>query len=117
MSAKVRMQIGKVWLETDSMSAKDAISALSEYAEVFSQTTCGECQSDNVRPSHRQAQGYDFYEMLCLACGARLQFGQRRDGGCLFPKRKDTDGNWLPNGGWSKYQPKQTNHDDAAEFF
>ena len=114
MSTKVRIQVGRVWLEVDSTSVKDAIRDLSDYADVFSHTSCGACQSQEVRPTHRQAQGYDFYEMTCLACGARLSFGQLRDGDGLFPKRKDKEGNWLSGNGWVKYQQAAESSDDMG---
>ena len=28
-----------------------------------------------------------------------------KKGGRLFPKRKDKEGNWLPDGGWVKWNP------------
>ena len=41
-----------------------------------------------------------------MDCGAKLAFGANKKGGGLFPKRKDADGNWLPDGGWQKWNPK-----------
>ena len=111
MSTKVRMQIGKTWLEVDSESAKEAVRELSEYAEVFSETKCGECGSQDVRPTFRQAKGYDFYEMTCLACGAKLGFGQTKDGNRLFPKRKDQDGGPIGKDGWHRYESQGQNED------
>jgi hypothetical protein len=104
VSAKIRVQIGKTWIEVDANSVKEAIQGLSEYTEVFSQGECGLCQSHEVAPMHREAQGFSFYEMTCLSCGARLSFGQTREGGRLFPKRKDKDGNPIGNWGWHKFQ-------------
>ncbi len=106
-NAKVRVQIGKTWIEIDASSVKEAIIGLAEYSEVFSQAECGLCQSHEIAPMHRSAQGYDFYEMGCLSCGAKLGFGQTREGGRLFPKRKDQDGNVIGVNGWHKYQPNR----------
>lgn len=47
---------------------------------------CGHCQSNNIAFNHRVASGYDFYALRCRKCGAEFSFGQRRDGGGLFPK-------------------------------
>ena len=40
-----------------------------------------------------------------MDCGAKLAFGVMKKGGRLFPKRKDKENNWLPNGGWVKWNP------------
>ena len=108
MNAKVRMQVGRVWVEVDAGSVKDAIRGISDYAEFFSHTTCGMCGDQNARPSHREAKGYDFYEMECLSCGAVLSFGQTKEGGRLFPKRKNADGYEIGKDGWHQYQGTQT---------
>ena len=44
-----------------------------------------------------------YYELRCADCGAKLAFGCNQDGQNLFPKLKDKDGNYLPNGGWVKW--------------
>ena len=75
--------------------------------EVFRETTCGLCGSEQVAPSHRVAKGYDFYSMDCLGCGATLSFGQTREGERLFPKRRDKEGNEVGKSGWHQYQHTQ----------
>ena len=106
--AKVRVQAGKAWIEVEASNVKEAMQGIGEYAEVFKEDTCQCCQSTNVIPIHRNAQGYDFYEMVCCDCGAKLSYGQTREGGRLFPKRSDKDGNYLPNMGWHKYSGGDT---------
>jgi translation initiation factor 2 beta subunit (eIF-2beta)/eIF-5 len=88
----------------ECQGVKDAIKALSEYVEVFQECQCCLCQSEDVIPTHRQAQGYDFYEMTCSGCGAKLSFGQTKEGERLFPKRKDKDGREIGKFGWHQYQ-------------
>ena len=107
MTTSVRYPIGKGWITVEGESVKDAIRDLSDYSEVFNETTCGICQSDQIRPSHRSAKGYDFYEMVCCSCGAKLSFGQTREGEKLFPKRKDQDGYEIGKNGWHQYQATQ----------
>jgi hypothetical protein len=104
MNARIRYPVGRAWIEVEANSVKDAIRDLSEYAEVLGECQCGQCGSDRVQPTHRLAKGYDFFEMVCLACGAQLSFGQTREGGRLFPKRKDKDGCELGKNGWHHYQ-------------
>ena len=48
--------------------------------------------------------GNDYYAIHCQTCGAELALGQKKTGDTLFIKRKDKDGNILPNGGWKKWQ-------------
>jgi hypothetical protein len=78
--------------------------------EVFdSDTQCGVCGSQNLKFRHRRAQDkYDYYELACQErdCRARLSFGQKTATKDLFPKRKDADGNWLPNRGWQQFKAK-----------
>lgn len=111
MSVRVRYPVGRAWLDVEAVSVKEAIKELSEFVEVLGEAKCGLCESDWVQPRHRLARGYDFYEMACLSCGARLSFGQTREGGRLFPKRKDTDGNEIGKSGW--YQWEATQQDSA----
>jgi hypothetical protein len=49
---------------------------------------------------------WTYYELRCADCGARLSFGSMKKGGGLFPRRKDSEGNWLPDRGWVKWNPK-----------
>lgn len=101
---KVRVNYGRVWLETDVNSPKDAIRELSEFAEVFCEQTCGACKSTNVTASHREHDGHDYYSVRCIDCGAELSFGQKKNGRSLFAKRKDKDGNTLDNRGWTRWR-------------
>lgn len=103
-----------VTLESDCADVKETLLFLSGVSEVFSIDICGACKSTNIRPLVRHAakgkQTFDFYELSCNDCRARLSFGQLADGSNgLFPKRRDDEGNWIPNGGWAKYQapPKE----------
>lgn len=90
---------------------KEAFKRLASAQEVFDgDDTCGMCNSADVRFRVREVtkanKTFDYYELVCGKCFARLSFGQSQDTVSLFPKRKDGDGNWLPNRGWSKYVPK-----------
>lgn len=104
MSTKVRYPVGKCWIEVEAQSVKEALQAVCEYAQVFGECQCGLCGSDKVMPCHRVAKGYEFYSMECLGCGAQLSFGQTKEGGRLFPKRKDQNGYEVGKHGWHQYQ-------------
>jgi len=115
MGAKVRMQLGKTWVEVECMSVKEAIEEMSDYAEVFTNSQCGICKGEDVLPRHRKVQSsgktYDFYEMVCLSCGATLTFGQTLADHKLFPRRRDAKGNELGHDGWHQYQATQPDGD------
>jgi hypothetical protein len=105
MTMRVRWQVRTaLWLEFDANDAKHAIEQMTVFAEIFGESQCGACKSQNVRPVHRKAKGYDFYEIRCLDCGASLKFGQKKEDGSLFPKRKGENDEYLPHNGWVKYQ-------------
>lgn len=90
---------------------------MSALGELFSpaNTECGCCKSKQVRPVVRtvetgegkKREEFTYYEMHCMntTCRARLAFGCNKTGDSLFPKKKGEDGQWLPNNGWSKYDP------------
>lgn len=109
----VRYPVGKAWVTVECDTVKDAIKVISEYAEVFCEGECGLCQGTDVAPLHRTSKGYDFYEIECLSCGARLSFGQTKEGGRLYPKRKDKDGVEIGKHGWHQYQYTQP---DSGDF-
>jgi hypothetical protein len=96
---------GRVKVELEGESQKDIFEAISKFQEVFDETNCGKCQSENLRFVVRNVDDNLYYELRCLDCGARLSFGVHKKGGGLFPKRKDGD-KWLPDGGWVKWNSK-----------
>jgi hypothetical protein len=94
----------KLEFELEGSGQKEIFKELALIQEIFSETKCGLCGSTNIRFIVRNVDGNDYYELKCNDCGAVLAFGQHKKGGTLFPKRKDDDGNYLPNKGWYKYQ-------------
>jgi len=102
---KARMTLGSVVIESEG-TEKEVFADLARAAEVFSHTVCRACESTNVRPSVREVDGNTYYEMHCNDCHAALSFGQTKQGGKLFPRRKK-DEQWLPNGGWVTRQAAQ----------
>lgn len=101
---------GRMVFDLDVKDHKDAFTQLNMVQEVFEETTCGKCNSDQIKFRHRQTQKdkktYDYYEMICEKCRARLSYGCHQEGGTLFPKRKDEDGNYdKQSRGWVKWVP------------
>ena len=103
MKLKYTTSNGKISVEFDGESYKDLFGQISSFQEIFEETHCGACESENLKFIVRTVDENDYYELRCLDCGARLSFGVMKKGGGLFPKRKDKDGNWLPNRGWVKW--------------
>lgn len=104
---KIRFRVNaRVTVEADVNDMKQGFHFVSEVQESMGAGPCGHCESANVAPSFRQAQGYDFYSLVCQDCGHELSFGQRRDDGGLFPKMKDKEGNLIDHKGWAPpYNP------------
>jgi len=103
----------KLWLEVEANSVTEAIEIISGYATVFSITKCGKCGSERVRPEHRVASGYNFYNIRCDECGAQFDFGQHKEGGTLFPKR---DKGWYVYQGGSEGGPAAPTEDGNRAF-
>jgi hypothetical protein len=96
----------KLTFELEASGQKEIFKELALIQEIFSEEKCGLCSSTNLKFIVRNVDGNDYYELRCADCGALLAFGQHKKGGTLFPKRKDDNGNYLPNKGWHKYQKK-----------
>jgi hypothetical protein len=62
------------------------------------------CGQSHLTYEVRDYDGNNYYKLVCRDCHAQLDFGQRRDGNNLFIKRKDAEGNALPNNGWYRWQ-------------
>lgn len=103
---KINYKLGNLNVEFESDTVKDIFTQLSIFQEVFGELKCGKCDSENLRFVVRENDGNEYYELRCLDCGARLSFGVHKKGGSLFPKRKDSEGNWLPDKGWQKWNGK-----------
>ena len=96
----------RITVEVEGDSQRDLFSEIGKVQEVFEQDTCGKCGHDDIKFVVRTVDDNQYYELRCANCGARLSFGAMKKGGGLFPKRKDGEGNWLPDGGWVKWNPK-----------
>jgi hypothetical protein len=99
---------GSTEITVEGDDVKACFEQMASAQEVFLNSRCGACDSDATRFVVRENQGFVFHEVRCTDCGAALSFGQKKEDGSLFPKRKNKAGDWLDNGGWTKYrQPEQ----------
>ena len=103
---EVTKKIGSLTITFEGETQKDIVKQLSSLEEVFGESACGKCGSEKLKWVCRENDGNEYYELRCLDCGAKLAFGVNKKGGGLFPKRKDGEGNWLPDKGWVKWNNK-----------
>jgi len=115
VTMKARQRFGSVEIEFDG-DVKEIFEQASVAAEVFGHSVCKACGSPEVRPVVREVDGNKYYEMRCCNCPCRLSFGQTKQGGKLFPRRKSSDGNWIPNGGWEDWrESRAVSASDASD--
>lgn len=106
---KVSLTNGKVTVESsDSDNMKDVFKQLAALQEVFFNTQCQACKSENTRFVVRNVESgkrnFNFHEIWCLDCKAKLAFGEHASGeGSLFPKRKTDENEPLGKFGWHKF--------------
>ncbi len=115
MEIQYRSQNGRLFIKVEGVNQKEVFEKLASAQEVFeADDKCGCCGKANLRFRVRHVpkgtKTFDYYEMVCQDCYARLAFGQSTDTVSLFPKRKDEQGEWLPTRGWSKYVPREDNN-------
>lgn len=117
MKVQYKAQSGRLIFEVEGETPKALFSNIAAIQEVFdAERVCGVCGCEDIRFLARKVDDFDFYELACQArdCRARFAFGQAKKGGSLFPKRKDDDNHWLPNGGWAKWEGGAHTVDAAA---
>ena len=106
MSDGCKFKAGNLVFELDASDDKQLFTKLGHLQEIFDQKG-GKCGNDDIQWVTRVVESgkktYNYFEARCKSCRAKLSFGVRQEGGELFPKRKDDDGNYLPDGGWLKW--------------
>lgn len=101
MKVHYKTRNGRLIFELEGQSPKKLFHDIAVTQEIFeADSTCGCCNSPNIRLRVRMPQDVEFHEMYCDDCAAALSFGQTRQGDRLFAKRKDSEGQLLPNRGW-----------------
>lgn len=98
---------GRLSIQLDGDSQKDVFRQISSFQEVFEESSCGACSSEDLRFVVRTVDDNNFYELHCNKCYSRLAFGQHKNKeGTLFPRRKDEEGKVLGKRGWTKWNPE-----------
>jgi hypothetical protein len=101
--------------EFDSANVKELWKQIGEVQEVFGETHCGACKSENIRFRCRTVEENDYYELHCTDCNKVKAYGQLKKGNKLFPKRKDKEGNWLKDNGWVSWGNLRDDASDSGE--
>ena len=104
---RVTYKTDRMDITVDGADVKACFDELAKAMEVFGETVCGACQSNDVAFVHRENDGYTFREAQCRECGHALAFGLKKSDLSMFPRRKDKAGNWLDNEGWGKFSRQQ----------
>jgi hypothetical protein len=107
---------GRLAVEVEGNDIKAIFDELAGAQEVFGVSVCGACDSKNLHFQVRQVQGNTYRAVKCSDCGCELNFGTRKADGQIYPRRKDKDGNWLDNNGWTKYSGKPHTEDADDPF-
>lgn len=92
----------EVTLEGETV--RDMYAKLANVEEIFQESCCGKCSSEDITHVVRTVDDNNFYEIRCNGCRAVLSLGCHKKGGTLFPKRKDADGKYLSDKGWVVWQ-------------
>ena len=113
MKVQYKTKNGRFVVEFEASTQTELWKQLAEFQEVFEDLTCTKKVGDKVHTSDkvrfvvRNVDDNDFYELHCVEPGplrgARKSFGVHKKGGTLFPKTKTSDGEWLPDFGWTKF--------------
>ena len=110
---KALLQVSdRLTIEVEAESQKALFSGIADAQEIFGEEKCGKCSNTDLQYRVRDVDGNQYYEIKCknLSCNARFKFGLHKTGGTLFPKKKE-DGEWLPDGGWMKWN-KETQSEE-----
>lgn len=86
---EVKFQCGKFEISLECSNEKELFEKVADLQEVFGNRYFGpdgEEDTDLVY-SVRESDGNKFYELVSKRYKKRLQFGQRKTGGTLFPKK------------------------------
>lgn len=86
MKIKVNLPMGAnaIQIEGEVADFKGLIKNLSAFEGI--PTACKNCKGKNLWPNFRQPQGNTYYSIKCSDCGWEFKYGQKKEGGTLFPK-------------------------------
>ena len=101
---KVTYRTGKFTVEAEG-GTTEIFKQLASFDSVFGNCINKVNGSENICFRHRVVDENDYFEMYDKDTFHTLKFGRTKKDQSLFPRRKDADGNWMPDNGWSKFDP------------
>lgn len=115
---RLNLKAGNNIIQIEGETQIDVFKQAASVQETFGESSCGKCKSTNLKYVIRKAEAdgeeYEYPELHCRECGAKLTFGQEKKDGGLWPIRserdgkkykRDENGKKIPKGsnGWVKY--------------
>lgn len=122
---KVSWNFGEMKFEFEGQNTKEIFKQIASAQVTFQDSKCGACGNEQLvyidRVAESEGEKYEYLEIQCTKCRAKLSFGQGKDGS-LYPKRAKTgkkgkvlkDGDktvYLDNNGWTKFVPNAEDKD------
>ena len=101
---KVTYKTGKFSVEAEG-NTTEIFEQLAAFDSVFGNCVNKANDSENIGFRHRIVDENHYYEMYDKDTFHTLKFGKTKKDQSLFPRRIDVDGNWIDNGGWTKFDP------------
>jgi hypothetical protein len=85
---------GPLTFELEAADDTSLFEQLAHVQSLFGDTCCGKCKGTNlqfrVRKAGKNAE-FTYYERVCQDCGAKLDYGQNRQGRSMYTKRTIQD--------------------------
>lgn len=111
MKVRYTTQCGRIGAEFEGDSQADIFRQIASFQEVFeSALVCrkNKMESKDIRFVVRQDKDEnEYFEARVISgplAGTKKSYGQyKKPKGGLFARSKDSDGNWLPDNGWVKW--------------
>jgi len=105
---KVLLKVSdKITVELEAKDQQDMFKQIASFEEVFGVDKCGKCKSTDLKYILRMNDGDEYFELHCQKCFAKFAFGCHKKSDTVFPKRKDKEGNFLPDNGWVKWDKEK----------
>ena len=115
MEVKYRSADGRFEVMFDEKDQCGLFEKLAAFQEIFEDDNNVVIENESVPQSDlkfrvRKVDGNEFYEKVYAGnnpklFGYKMEYGSSKENkGCLFPKRKDKEGNYYKNGGWHKWE-------------
>ena len=116
---KAEFKVGNLTLVAEGTTPEGIFKELALLQATFEDSVCGKCRDSNLQYVVRNQDGFEFLELRCKKCGAKLSFGKGKEDKELYPRRyeiitegkdkgkskKGPDGKSIIKGswGWVKY--------------